>query len=120
MLADTVHRISDPHEMLEELEGDLFVHRVVFAKYQGDLQHVLAVKRHPGGAVRLLQRTARGKLCTAIEDADVVQSKKSTREDVASRRILAIDPPVEVQHQALKRTFQKPQVGPAHLPLVVI
>ena len=101
--------------MLEELEGDLFVHRVVFAKYQGHLQHVLAVKRHPGGAVRLLQRAARGELRAAVEDADVVQSEKAAGEDVAPRRILAIDPPVEVQHQSLKRAFQETagRPGPA-------
>ena len=49
-------------KMLDELVGDLFVHRVVFGQNEGDLQHVLAVKRHPGGAVRLLQRTAGGQL----------------------------------------------------------
>src|SRR3989441_10106261 len=59
MLADAVHRVGDPHEMLDELVGDLFVHRVVFGEKEGDLQHVLAVKRHPGRPVRLLQRAAR-------------------------------------------------------------
>jgi hypothetical protein len=48
--------------MLDELVGDLFVHRVVFGENEGDLQHVLAVKRHPGRPVRLLQRAARGEL----------------------------------------------------------
>ena len=120
MLAEAVHRIGNPHEMLEELEGDLFVHRVVFAKYQGHLQHALAVKRHPGGAVRLLQRAARGQRRAAVEDANVVETQKAAGEDVASRGVLAIDPPVEVQHQSLKRPFQKPQVRPAQLPLVLV
>ena len=51
----------------------------------------------------------------AVEDADVVQPQKAAGEDVAPGGILAIHPPVEVQHQALKRAFQEPQVGPAQL-----
>ena len=63
--------------MLDELVGDLFVHRVVFGENEGDLQHVLAVKRHPGRPVRLLQRAARGELGTPVEHADVVEPQKS-------------------------------------------
>ena len=120
MLAEAVHGIGDPHEMLDELEGDLLVHRVVFAQDQGHLQHVLAVERHPGGAVRLLQRAARGQLRAAVEDADVVEAQKAAGEDVAPRWILAVDPPVEVQHQSLKRAFQESQVRPAQLPLIPV
>ena len=48
------------------------------------------------------------------------RSQKAAGEDVAPGRILAIDPPVEVQHQSLKRPFQKTQVGPAQLSLVLV
>jgi hypothetical protein len=34
--------------------------------------------------------------------------------------ILAIDPPVEVEHQALERALEEPQVGPAQLLLVLV
>ena len=120
MLADAVHRVGDPHEMLDELEGDLLVHRVVFGQDQGDLQHALAVERHPGRAVRLLQRAARRELRAAVEDADVVQTQKSAGEHVAPCGILAVDPPVEIQHQPLKRSFQEAQVRPAERPLHLV
>ena len=106
--------------MLDELEGDLFVHRVVFGQNEGDLQHALAVKRHPGRPVRLLQRAARGELGAAVEDADVVETQKSPGEHVAPGGILAVDPPVEVQHQPLKRSFQETQVRPAEGPLHLV
>src|SRR5688572_13996177 len=83
MLADAVHRVGDPSEMLDELVGDLFVHRVVVGENEGYLQHVLTVKSHPGGPVRLLQRAARRELGAAVKDADVVQTQKSAGEDVA-------------------------------------
>ena len=69
--------------MLGELEGDLLVHRVVFGQNQRDLQHVLAVEGHPGGAISLLQRAARGQLRAAIEHADVVETQKSAGEHIA-------------------------------------
>ena len=55
MLAATVHGVGDPHEVLDELEGDLLVDRVVLGQDEGDLQHALAVERHPRRAVGLLQ-----------------------------------------------------------------
>ncbi len=115
MLAATVHRIGDPHEMLDELEGDLLVDRVVLGQDEGDLQHVLAIERHPRRPVRLLQRASGRQRRAAIEDADVVETQEAAGEDVAPRRVLAVDPPVEIQHQPLERALQEPQVGPAQL-----
>ncbi len=120
VLAAAVHRIGNPHEMLDELEGDLLVHRVVFGQDQGHLQHALAVERHPGRPVRLLQRATGRQRCAAIEDADVVQAQEAAGKDVAPGRVLAIDPPVEVEHQSLERALQEPQVGPAQLLLVLV
>src|SRR2546429_9896003 len=94
-------------------EYDLFVHRVVFGENEGDLQHVLAVDRHPGRPVRLLQSAARGELGTPVEYANVVQTQKSPGEHVAPGGVLAVDPPAEVQHQPLKRSFQEPKIRPA-------
>src|ERR1043166_2045473 len=102
MLADAVHSIRNPQEVLKELEGDLLVHRVVLTQNQGYFQHALAVERHPCRPVRLLQRSARRQLRATVEYANVVQPQKAPGEDVASRGILSIDPPVEVQHQSLE------------------
>jgi hypothetical protein len=38
----------------------------------------------------------------AVEDADVVEAQEATREDIAAFGILAVHPPVEIQHQPLE------------------
>ena len=85
MLADAVHRVGDPHEVLDELEGDLLVHRVVLGEDQRHLEHALAVERHPRRPVRLLERPARRQLRAAVEDADVVEPEEAAGEHVAAR-----------------------------------
>ena len=120
MLAATVHGVGDPQEVLDELEGDLLVDRVGLGQDEGDLQHALAVERHPRRAVRLLQRAAGRQRRAAVEDADVVEAEEAAGEDVAPRRVLAVDPPVEVQHQALERVLQELEVLPAELLLVLV
>ena len=102
------------------LNAIVLVHRVVFGQDQRHLQHALAVERHPRRAVGLLERAAGRQLGAAVEDADVVEAEEPAREDVAARRILPVDPPVEVQHQALERALQEAQVGPAERPLHLV
>ena len=120
MLADAVHGVGDPHEVLDELEGDLLVHRVVLGQDQRHLQHALAVERHPRRPVRLLQRAARRQLRAAVEDADVVEAEEAAGEHVLAGGILPVHPPVEVQHQPLERPLQEPEVGPAERPLHLV
>src|SRR5215831_20599031 len=122
MLADAVHGIGNPHEMLDEFIGNLFIDCVVIAQNESYLQHALAVESHPRGSVRLLQRSTGWKVSAAVEYADVVQSQEATCEDVAALEILAVDPPVEVQHQGLERSFEETGVGAAQrvLPSVQI
>ncbi len=117
LVAGLVHRVGDPDEVLEELEGHLLVHRVVIGEDDRYLEHVLAVERHPRRAVRLFQRTARGQLGAAVEYADVVQAQEAAGENVAALRVLAVHPPVEVEHQALKRALQERDVLPAEVLL---
>ena len=117
MLAHAVHRVRDPHEVLDELERDLLVHWVVLRQDQRHVQHALAVERHPRRPVRLLQRSARRQLRAAIEDPDVVEAEETAGEDVATGRVLAVHPPVEVQHQALERALEEANVGAAEVPL---
>ena len=52
--ADVVGRGGDPGEVLEQRLRLLDVDRVVARQLERDLQHVLAVQRHPGGAVGLV------------------------------------------------------------------
>src|SRR4029077_15771134 len=78
--ANPVHRIRNPNEVLEEPEGHFLVHGVVLRKDQRDLQHVLAVKRHPGRTVSLVKVTTGGQFRTAIENADVIEPQESSSE----------------------------------------
>ena len=120
VLADLVHRVGDPDEVLEELEGDLLVDRVVVGEDEGHLQHVLAVEGHPGRPVRLLERPAGGERGAAVEDADVVEAQEAAGEDVLPLRVLPVHPPVEVEHQALEGARQELDVLPAQVLLHLV
>ena len=120
LVADPVHRVGDPHEVLEEVERVLLVLRVVVGQDEGHLDHVLAVEGHPGGAVGLLQGAAGGERRAAVEDADVVEAQEPACEDVAPLRVLAVHPPVEVKHQALERPFQELDVLASEIPLHLV
>src|SRR5215475_4344556 len=100
--ADSIHSVGNPDEVLQEAVGHFLIDRVVVGENESDLQHVLAVKRHPRSAVGLFETSAGGELRAAIEDTDVVEAKKSAGENVAALGILAVHPPVEIQQQALK------------------
>jgi len=40
----------------------------------------------------------RGQLCAAIKDANIVQSKEASLEEVLAEAVFAVHPPAEVQH----------------------
>ena len=81
----------------------------------GDLQHVLAEQRHPGGAVGLLEVAAGRQRRAAVEDADVVEAQEAPLEDVPARAVLAVDPPGEVQQQLLEAALE-----PLPVPLAAL
>src|SRR5664279_4009002 len=116
VIPNTIHGVGDPQEMLQEAEGNLFIHGgVVLGEDERNLQHVLAVKGHPCRAVRLIEMTTGGQRRTAIKNAYVVESKKSAREHIASLWVLPVYPPIEIQHQSLERSFQEAEVGSSQL-----
>src|SRR5262249_15412112 len=55
----------------------------------------------------LLERIAGRQRLGAVEDADVVQTEEAAREDITADRILAVDPPREIEQQLLERTRQE-------------
>src|ERR1700751_318846 len=112
---DSIHGVSDPKRMLEESEGDLLINGVVFCQNQCDLEHVLAVEGHPRGAIRLIKVSPGRKLSASIKDSNIVQAKEASREDIPTLRVFSVDPPIEVQHEALKGTFEETKVRPAEL-----
>src|SRR5215472_10277191 len=107
MFPDTIHGVRDPQEMLQEPEGDVLVDGVVISQNQCNLQHVLAIEGHPCRTVGLIQMTARRERGAAIEDSNIVQPEEAPSEDALTLGIFSIDPPVEIQHQTLKRLFEE-------------
>ena len=102
-----VHRDRDPCEMGDKLEGHVEVHRIVLGELGRDLEHPLAVERHPGGSVGLLESAAPGQRRRSIEDPDVVEAEESALEQVAVVWILAVDPPGEVRQQPVEHAGEK-------------
>ncbi len=115
VLANAVHGVSDPDKMFDKAVSNVFIHGVVFRQNERDLQHVLAIESHPGGTICLIEVTARRELGTAVEHSDIVESKKPAGEDVLTLRVFPVNPPVEVQHQALKRALQETKIRAAQL-----
>ena len=93
--------------MGRELERHVAVGRLVLGELGGDLEHPLAVERHPRGAVRLLERATPGQRRRAIEDPDVVQAEEPSLEQVAVIGVLAVDPPGEVRQQTVEHPRQE-------------
>src|SRR3984893_3633527 len=96
------HGMSDADEVLPELAGNVFETRVFFCQLQCDGEHVERIHRHPTGTVRLFDVAAGGQRRAAVDEADVIEAKKSALENVPAFGVLAIDPPGEIQHQLVK------------------
>ena len=114
------HGGRDEEEMLEELRRHVLVGAVVLAEGDGDVEHVEAVHRHPGGAVRLLDIAACRQGRRAVEEADIVEAEKAAFEDIESARVLAIHPPGEIQEQLLEDALEKADIGHVAVRAAVI
>ena len=110
VVADRIHRGGDPEEPHEELHDEVLVGRVALGEGERQLQHVLAVQRHPRRAVGLLEAAAGGQGRAAVEHADVVEAEEAALEHAAAARVLAVDPPGEVEQQLVERLAQERQV----------
>src|SRR6476646_5227396 len=87
--------------MLEEFEREILVGAIAVGEPQRHLQYVEAELRHPGGTVGLLEQLSAWKYRT-VEGTDVVQAEKSAFEDIVAERVLAVDPPSEVDQQLVE------------------
>src|SRR3984893_7776090 len=105
------HGMSDADEVLPELAGNVFEARVFFCQLECDGKDVERIHRHPTGTVRLFDVAAGRQRGAAVEQADVVQAKKSALENVPAFGVLAIDPPGEVQHQLVKHPLQESAIA---------
>jgi len=76
VFAQPVHRPGNPHRMLEKFADELLVQGIVDRQFDGNPEHLLTEKDHPGGAVRLFQVASGGQGRTAVEHPDIVQPRK--------------------------------------------
>ena len=107
LISGAVHRAGDPQKMLQVTGARILEVRVFLGEFECDMEHAVAEKGHPGGAVGLVEMAAGGKRGAAVEDADVIQAQEAPVEDVAPPGVLAVDPPVEVEQQLNVNVFRK-------------
>src|SRR4029079_4613115 len=93
VLATVTHGLSDVDEVFPEFAGDIFVSGVVLRELKSDCQQVQCIHPHPAGAVCLLEETPGRKRSATIEDANIVEAKEPTLENIHALGILAVDPP---------------------------
>jgi len=96
--------------MLNKFEGQVLVTRVDHREDQCEVEHVLAEQGHPGRAIGLFEVAARRQGGAPVEHADIVQAEKAALEQVAAGRVLAVEPPREVQEQLLESVAQEIRV----------
>ena len=113
LVPQLAHRRGDRREVLEELERHVLVGAVVVGEPQRHLEHVEAELRHPGRAVGLLEHAAARQRRRAVEGADVVEPEEAALEDVVAERVLAVDPPGEVDQQLVEGAGEEVEVAAA-------
>src|ERR1700733_5409863 len=97
--------------MLCEFNDHRLKGRVGQSQFRGDLEHIQGEKRHPRGAIRLLQITPLWERRTAIKDTDVVEPEEAAFENVLAVPVLAIDPPGEVQSEFVEDALEEADVA---------
>ncbi len=109
--AQTVHRVRDGDEVLEELRREVLVGAVLPGQLHRHGQQRGAVEGHPRRPVRLLEEAARRQRPRAVEDADVVEAEEPAREQMVALGVLAIHPPGEVEQQLLEDPREEESVA---------
>ena len=118
--ATASHRPRNIEEMLEEFRCHVLVDPVLLAEFEGDMQHVQAEHRHPGGAIGLLDVATGGQRARAVEHPDIVEAEEPALEDVQALRVLAVHPPGEVQQQLVEDPFQERDITGTAVPAAIV
>ena len=79
---DGIHGLGNGDVVFKKLGGHAVVGWVVDGQLHGDGEHAGAIIGHPGRAVGLFEVAAGGQGFGAVEDADIVETEKATREQV--------------------------------------
>ena len=109
--AQRVHGIRDGDEVLEELRRNVLVRRILARQLERDRQHRVAVERHPGRAVGLLELSAGGQRLRPVEDPDVIEAEEPAGEKIVAVEILPVHPPGEVDQQFLKNAGKEDAIS---------
>src|SRR5215467_8279149 len=96
--------------MLEEFGRQVFVNRIGLGQFKRHGKHREAVETHPGGAVRLLQKSSGRQRLRSVEHTNVIEAEEATREKIVAFGVLAIHPPGKVEQQLLEHAFEKRSV----------
>src|SRR5205814_3173962 len=100
--AQFVQCIGDENKVFQKFDCQILIHRIVLRQFESNSQHVQTVEGHPGGAVCLLEATARGQGIRTVENSDVVQPEKSSGKEIGAFVIGSIHPPGEIEKKFLK------------------
>src|SRR6202040_3406679 len=109
---DPVHRTGNQKQIARVTRRQILIDRVVCRKLESDLDHVLAVKGHPRGAIGLLQIASGRQRRTAVEDADVVEPENPPLKQVPAVAVFAVYPPAEVRGEPKTRLRNSRSVLP--------
>ena len=111
VLTRTNHPRSDHEDVFDEFHRETDIARIVHCQFCADLDHILAEKRHPGGAVGLFQVSAGRQRRRSIEDPDIIQPQKAPFEGIVSGPIFAVHPPDEIRMQLKETAFEPGEVA---------
>src|SRR5205807_3087441 len=82
LLSHIRHGASNMKEMVQELDGHVFIYRIASTELDRDAQHVEAKHRHPGCAIGLLDKAAGRQRPGAVEHTDIVEAEEAAFEYV--------------------------------------
>ena len=103
--------VGDGQELLQRLDGDILVVRILGRQLERHHRHVEGEHRHPAGGVRLLQAVAGRHRLRAVEHRDVVEAEKTALEHVMAVGVLAVDPPGVIEQQLVEDALEKTAIG---------
>ena len=112
VVTHAVDGAGDGEEMLKEFRGDVLIDMIVRRPVRqlcaSMLRQYIAIQLVPSA---WLMKPPVGSALLRSKHANVVQTEEAALKNVSSLRVLAIDPPGEIQQQLLKHALEKHEVA---------
>src|SRR6202011_2763638 len=99
--------------MLEKLRRHILICGSCLCEFECYRKHGEAIESHPGRPICLLQIATGGKGPGSVKNTDIIQTKKTSGENVIPLGVLAIHPPGEIEKQFVKDAFKEISVSMA-------